>query len=319
MKYSFFIYIFFCSFVHSSYLDRDEVHDFIDFMSETHNFDKTYLVEVFSKAEKQQNIIDSMNRPAEKIVSWDQYKSRVSFFRIQSGKIFLNAYSKWFDKAEEDFGVPREVIAAIIGLETNYGGYKGKIRVIDALSTAAFDYPRSRPFFKKQLEEFFLLSREENFDITSIKGSYAGAMGFAQFMPDNYRKLALDFDGDGKRDIMNNAADAIGSVANFLSSEDGNKRGWNKDGFIAIPAEAKRKNKNIKSSFKLVPYKELDIIYDGNNYDFTNEYIQISLFPSNEEKDEFWIGDKNLYAITRYNPSSKYAMSVFLLSEELKN
>ena len=131
--------------------------------------------------------------------------------------------------------------------------------------------------------------------------------------------VAIDFDGDGKRDIMNNAADAIGSVANFLSSEDGNKRGWNKDGFIAIPSEAKRKNKNIKSSYKLVPYKELDIIYDGNNYDFTNEYIQISLFPSNEEKDEFWIGDKNLYAITRYNPSSKYAMSVFLLSEELKN
>ena len=144
-------------------------------------------------------------------------------------------------------------------------------------------------------------------------------MGFAQFMPDNYRKLALDFDGDGKRDIMNNAADAIGSVANFLSSEDGNKRGWDREGFIALPAEAKRKKKIIKSSFKLVPYNELEIFYDGNNYDFIKEYIQISLFPKNEERDEFWIGDKNLYAITRYNPSSKYAMSVFLLSEELKN
>ena len=108
----------------------------------------------------------SMNKPAEKVVTWDQYKNRVSFFRIQSGKVFLNTYERWFDKAEKDFGVPREVIAAIIGLETNYGGYKGKIRVIDALSTAAFDYPRRRSFFKKQLEEFFLLSREENFDIT---------------------------------------------------------------------------------------------------------------------------------------------------------
>ena len=283
MKYKFIILICFCSYVHSNYLDRDEVHEFIDFMSKEHDFDKTYLVEVFSKAVKQQNIIDSMNKPAEKVVTWDQYKNRVSFFRIQSGKVFLNTYERWFDKAEKDFGVPREVIAAIIGLETNYGGYKGKIRVIDALSTAAFDYPRRRSFFKKQLEEFFLLSREENFDITGVRGSYAGAMGFAQFMPDNYRRLALDFDEDGKRDIMNNAADAIGSVANFLSSDLGNKRGWDRNGFIALPAQAKRKNKSIKSSFKLVPYKELDIVYEDDNFDFSKKYIQISLFPKNEE------------------------------------
>ena len=128
----------------------------------------------------------------------------------------------------------------------------------------------------------------------------------------------MDFDEDGKRDIMNNAADAIGSVANFLSSDLGNKRGWDRNGFIALPAQAKRKNKSIKSSFKLVPYKELDIVYEKDNLDFSKKYIQISLFPKNEERDEFWIGDKNLYAITRYNPSSKYAMSVFLLSEELK-
>ena len=147
MIFIFIILIFFCSYVLSNYLVRDEVHEFIDFMSKEHDFDKTYLVEVFSKAVKQQNIIDSMNKPAEKVVTWDQYKNRVSFFRIQSGKVFLNTYERWFDKAEKDFGVPREVIAAIIGLETNYGGYKGKIRVIDALSTAAFDYPRRRSFF----------------------------------------------------------------------------------------------------------------------------------------------------------------------------
>ena len=177
--------ILFCSQTYANYLDRDEVHEFIDYMSAEYSFEKSYLVDIFSKAEKQQNIIDSMNRPAEKVVTWDEYKSRVSFFRIQNGKIFLRTYKKWFDKAEDVFGVPREVIAAIIGLETNYGGYKGKIRVIDALSTAAFDYPRRRTFFKKQLEEFFLLSREENFDVMRIRGSYAGAMGFAQFMPDN--------------------------------------------------------------------------------------------------------------------------------------
>ena len=189
--------ILFCSQTYANYLDRDEVHEFIDYMSAEHSFEKSYLVDIFSKAEKQQNIIDSMNRPAEKVVTWDEYKSRVSFFRIQNGKIFLRTYKKWFDKAEDVFGVPREVIAAIIGLETNYGGYKGKIRVIDALSTAAH-YPRRRNFFKKQLEEFFYCL-EENFDVMRIRGSYAGAMGFAQFMPDNYRKLALDFDEDEKK------------------------------------------------------------------------------------------------------------------------
>ena len=163
-----------------------------------------------------------------------------------------------------------------------------------------------------------MLSREENFDVMRIRGSYAGAMGFAQFMPDNYRKLALDFDEDGKKDILNNAADAIGSVANFLASDAGNKRGWEEDGFIALPAKAKTKNVKIKSSFGLKPYDKLDIFYNQTDFDFPKQYIQISLFPNEETKDEFWIGDKNLYAITRYNPSSKYAMSVFLLSEELK-
>ena len=182
----------------ANYLDRDDVQDFIDFMHIEHGFSKEYVSKTLSQASKQQNIIDLMNNPSEKVISWDDYKKRVSITRIQNGIRFIKAYKKWFIKAEEEFGIPREVIAAIIGLETNYGGYKGNTRVIDALATAAFDYPRRRNFFKTQLEEFFLLTREENFDPLVIKGSYAGAMGFAQFMPDNYRRLAVDFDGDGK-------------------------------------------------------------------------------------------------------------------------
>ena len=141
-------------------------------------------------------------------------------------------------------------------------------------------------------------------------------MGFAQFMPDNYRRLAVDFDGDGKKDILSNPADAIGSVANFLSSTKGNKHGWERSGFIAVEADPKKRNKSIKSSFKLRPYKDLDIKAKENLY-FNDKYIQISLFPNDDSKDEFWLGDKNLYAITRYNPSSKYAMTVFLLSEQI--
>ena len=313
---SFFILILFSNIFFANYLDRDDVQEFIDFMHEEHNFSKEYISKTLSQANKQQKIIDLMNNPSEKITSWDDYKKRVSLTRVQNGIRFIKTYKKWFIKAEEEYGIPGEVIAAIIGLETNYGGYKGNTRVIDALTTAAFDYPRRRSFFKTQLEEYFLLSREENFDPLQIKGSYAGAMGFVQFMPDNYRRLAIDFDGDGKKDILNNPADAIGSVANFLSSTQGNKRGWNENGFIAMKANAKKSNKLIKSSFKLKSYKDLDIKVEKKR-DFIDEYIQISLFPNDNAKDEFWLGDKNLYAITRYNPSSKYAMTVFLLSEEI--
>jgi len=312
------ITIFLSSYSHANYLDRNEVHDFVDYLVKKHNFEKNYLLGIFSKTEKQQKIIDLMNNPSEKVTSWDRYKKRVSLTRIQNGVRFLTVYKKWFDKAEDVYGVPREVIASIIGLETNYGGYKGRTRVIDALTTAAFDYPRRRDFFRIQLEEYFLLTREEGFDPLEIKGSYAGAMGFVQFMPDNYRKLAVDFDGDNNKDILSNPADAIGSVANFLSSNKGNKRGWDRNGFIAIEALPKKYKKNIKSSFKLKSLKELDITADADLNPEKN-YIQISLFPNDELKDEYWLGDKNLYAITRYNPSSKYAMSVFLLSRELKN
>jgi membrane-bound lytic murein transglycosylase B len=306
------------SLVNANYLDRDEVQNFVDYLSEKHDFKKSYLLDIFSKTEKQQKIIDLMNNPSEKVTPWDDYKKRVSLTRVQSGIRFLNTYEQWFDKAEEVYGVPREVITSIIGLETNYGGYKGRTRVIDALTTAAFDYPRRRDFFKIQLEEYFLLTREEGFDPLEIKGSYAGAMGFVQFMPDNYRKLAIDFDGDGKKDILSNPADAIGSVANFLSSNLGNKKGWDRDGFIAIQASPKGYKKNIKSSFKLKSFKELDIEIDSE-LNASKKYIQISLFPKDDTKEEYWIGDKNLYAITRYNPSSKYAMSVFLLSREFIN
>lgn len=318
IRLSFFFFILFSSSFYANYLDRNDVQDFIDFMNSEHGFSKEYLSKTLSQANKQQKIIDLMNNPSEKITSWDDYKKRVSLTRIQNGIRFIKTYKKWFIKAENEYGIPREVIAAIIGLETNYGGYKGNTRVLDALTTAAFDYPRRREFFKIQLEEFFLLTREEGFNPLQIKGSYAGAMGFVQFMPDNYRRLAVDFDGDGKKDILTNPADAIGSVANFLSSTAGNKRGWKKDGFIALKARPKKTNKKINSSFKLKSYSKLEIKVE-NKYDFNDEYIQISLFPNDEFKDEFWIGDKNLYAITRYNPSSKYAMTVFLLSKEIGN
>ena len=287
------IIIFLSSYSHANYLDRNEVHDFVDYLVKKHNFDKNYLLGIFSKTEKQQKIIDLMNNPSEKVTSWDRYKKRVSLTRIQNGVRFLTVYKKWFDKAEDVYGVPREVIASIIGLETNYGGYKGRTRVIDALTTAAFDYPRRRDFFRIQLEEYFLLTREEGFDPLEIKGSYAGAMGFVQFMPDNYRKLAVDFDGDGYVDLFNSVDDAIGSIANYLYVH-----GWKRNGKIVTKAYPNNVRKFYKPHESLTRFIPLTFNEDG--------------------KDLFFIGDDNFRAIAKYNISDVYAMAVYYLSEELK-
>ena len=319
-KLFFIIFLIQFNFIQSDYSLHPRADFVVNELVNSHGFEEGQVLDVLKNAKKQQTIIDRISAPAEFTITWDAYRNIfIEDKRIKNGKKFIENNLLTLKKAEQEFGVPKEIITAILGVETRYGNIQGKDRVLDSLTTLGFDYPRRAEFFRNELIKFFILTRENNLDIYSVKGSYAGAMGFAQFMPDNYRRLALDFDEDGKRDIMNNAADAIGSVANFLSSDLGNKRGWDRNGFIALPAQAKRKNKSIKSSFKLVPYKELDIVYEKDNLDFSKKYIQISLFPKNEERDEFWIGDKNLYAITRYNPSSKYAMSVFLLSEELKN
>ena len=158
-----------------------------------------------------------MNRQPEGTMTWERYRGiMVNESRISAGKEFINSYRQDLQRAEKIYGVPAEIIASIIGIETRYGRIKGNIRVIDSLSTLAFDYPRRSKFFKVQLEEFLLLSREENFNLEEIEGSIAGAMGYGQFMPDSYRDYAVDFDNDGVRDILNNPIDAIGSVANFL-------------------------------------------------------------------------------------------------------
>ena len=293
-------------------------------MISKYKFEEEEIVKSLKSATKQDAIIRAMSKPAEKVKPWHSYRNIfITESRIENGVDFWKENINVLETAYEEFGINPEIIVSIIGIETNYGKNMGSFRVIDALSTLAFDYytkyesrESRRLFFTHQLENLFLLAREQKIDPLSLKGSYAGAMGFVQFMPDNYRRLAIDFDEDGKKDILNNPADAIGSVANFLSSTQGNKRGWNKNGFIAMKANAKKSNKLIKSSFKLKSYKDLDIKVEKKR-DFVDEYIQISLFPNDNAKDEFWLGDKNLYAITRYNPSSKYAMTVFLLSEEI--
>lgn len=297
--------------IYGDYSSNDAVKNFINEMHHKHDFDQNFLNSIFLSASKQQKIIDLMNRPAEKTFSWDKYRKRlVSPMRIENGKKFLNAYMTEFIAAEKEFGVPKEIIASIIGIESSYGSIKGSTRVIDSLATLSFDYPRRSKFFKIQLENFLLLSREENFDPLEVNGSYAGAMGFGQFLPESYRRLAIDFDEDGIRDIINNPADAIGSVANYLM-----KNGWQKGSNIAVEANLINKENPISTIWKMKKNEYLEL-EPKNKVEFddlkSETYLQVAV-----SDDSYWIGGNNLKVLSRYNKSSFYVIAVFLLSKEL--
>ena len=297
---------FYVPFIFLDYSKTTQALSFIEEMVTKHGFEESYLIEIFQSAEKKEKIINSMNRPAEKKFSWAQYKARlISPIRVNNGADFLQRFLPEFEKAEEKFGVPKEIIAAIIGIESSYGSITGRERVIDSLSTLAFDYPRRSNFFTKQLEHFLLLAREEKLDAFSMKGSYAGAMGYGQFIPSSYRSYAIDFDNDGIRNIVTNPIDAIGSVANYLS-----KHGWEKNALIAEALERSDVTSDFKTSLTLKDKDALELVSRSNLFD--KKYLQI-----NFEDSEFWLGHKNLYVLSRYNRSSFYVMAVFLLSQEI--
>ena len=301
--------------IFTDYSSKEETIQFIEYMNEKHGYDESCLTNVFKNAAYQDKVVRIMNKQPEGTMTWQRYKGiMVNDSRISAGQEFIGRFKQELKRAEKIYGVPAEIIASIIGIETRYGRIKGNIKVIDSLSTLAFDYPRRSKFFKIQLEEFLLLSREENFDPETIKGSIAGAMGYGQFMPDSYRDYAVDFDNDGIRDILNNPVDAIGSVANFL-----NKKGkWKPNTPVAIKAFAVKEMQSIKSSFK--PHMtsiDLEKFGLGANEAIPNnlKFVPISL--DLEEGYEYWLGFDNYQSISRYNRSKLYVMAVFEFSNAL--
>ena len=314
--YKILVFAFFTSqSIYSDYSENDETVEFIDYMAQKHGYEKSYLEAIFQRAKYQERVIRIMNRQPEGTMTWERYRGiMVNESRISAGKEFINSHKQDLKRAEKIYGVPAEIIASIIGIETRYGRIKGNIRVIDSLSTLAFDYPRRSKFFKVQLEEFLLLSKEENFDLEAIEGSIAGAMGYGQFMPDSYRDYAVDFDNDGVRDILNNPVDAIGSVANFL-----NKKGkWKPNVPIAMKAKAISEVKEITSSFK--PYMtEIELGKFGLEateiIPSNLKFVPISL--NLEDGYEYWLGFDNYQSISRYNRSKLYVMAVFEFSNSL--
>ncbi len=293
----------------------ETVEQFIDRMVSTHQMDKAQLTQWFSKAEKQQSIIDSMNRPAESL-PWHKYrKIFVKEKRIQAGVEFWNKYHTELKRAEETFQVPASIIVGILGIETYYGKIQGNYSVWNALYTLGFYYPKRAKFFRKELEQFLLLCREQGWNVFDPKGSYAGAMGMGQFISTSYREYAVDFDGDGKIDLFGNPVDAIGSVASYFRKH---KWRWGEP----VAYKVKKVGNHVESfaPLKLKPTSTSGAIKKaGFNWPVeTVEEASASVYDFQQAKGkDYWIGFDNFYVITRYNRSPLYAMAAYQFSQEV--
>ncbi|MGN0920287.1 MAG: lytic murein transglycosylase B [Cellvibrio sp.] len=311
-----------CSFLLSANVTADysrhpEAVSFIKDMVTKHNFTEAEVKRILKGAEKRQGILDAMSRPAEKTRTWKEYRPIfIQPLRVNGGVAFWKENQEALDRAERMFGVPAEIIVAIIGVETNYGRNTGSYHVLDALSTLAFDYPPRAPFFRSELENYLILTREHDQDPFKFKGSYAGAMGYGQFMPSSYRNYAIDFTGDGFADIWNDKTDAIGSVANYFV-----KHGWQAGEAVILPATLTAARDTIKFNDLQVPNKTLA---DWRKLGLTAqvEHPQtakaVAIEFDGENGLEYWLGLQNFYTITRYNRSPMYAMAVYQLAQDIK-
>jgi len=296
-------------------VDRPDISIFINDMVSKHQFNKPELTKLFNQAKLQKNIIEIISKPAES-KPWYEYRPIfITKKRINGGIEYWEENKEILSRAYETYGIPPQIIIAILGVETFYGRQKGGYRILDSLTTLAFDYPPRGKFFMSELEQYLLMTREEQIDPLSITGSYAGAMGKAQFISSSYRRYAIDFDGDGKRDLWNNNADAIGSIAHYLSIH-----GWEKEQPIASKAvvnddvDNNLSNRGLKPNLSVSDLKKHGIHVDNAVSD-DQQGILISL--ETETKPEYWVGFDNFYVITRYNHSALYAMAVYQLSEEI--
>ena len=308
----------YCSYAEPALVQRKEVKAFITKMVKQHHFDRRQLVAILSAAKYQPQIIESMEKPYEK-KTWDVYKDLfLTPQRVQAGVDFWQANQKALAKAEREYGVPANIIVAIIGVETLYGKHQGNYRVLDALTTLAFHYPKRSPFFTKELGEYLLLCREQGVPADKYMGSYAGAMGKPQFMPSSYRFYAVDFTGNGKRDLMNDDRDAIGSVANYF-----HKHGWKMDKGVAQPVTVSGSHyKKLATNSRTPDYALKHILAAGvkPNSAVMDHPQKAGLIELTTQKGpEYWLAYPNFYVITRYNTSPQYALVVYLFSQQLYN
>ncbi len=289
---------------------------FINKMVTEYNFNQQKLEKLFQETNTKQSILKAISRPAEGHMTWGKYRQIfLTKARIAGGVKFWQTHHEVLLAVEKKYGVPWQIIVAIIGVETQYGGDTGSFRVIDSLATLAFSYPKRSEFFSSELENFLLLCREENMNPLKPKGSYAGAMGLPQFMPSSYRNYAVDYEQDKQRNIWSNPADAIASVGNYLS-----KHHWQRDKAIAYQVNAigsdytKVLSEELKPNSTLAELKALSVkIPENIALESPAKLFDYKL----QSGIELWIGLDNFYVITRYNHSRLYALAVYQLSMEI--
>jgi membrane-bound lytic murein transglycosylase B len=300
-----------------SFADDPAALEFARDLEQRHGFHADELISQFAQTRPNATVLKLIKPPASPLQrSWERYRPRfLNDRRIDGGVRFWQENSGQLAKASALYGVPAEIIVAIIGVETEYGRNTGGFRVFEALATLAFKYPPRAEFFRTELEQFLLLARENNLDPLAVKGSFAGAIGIPQFMPGSQRRYAVDFDGDQRVDLGNSVDDAIGSVARFLE-----QHGWLAGHPVAVPAMAsgtpdeKLLQAGLRPSLKVGELAERGIRAD---IDPQTTVALIDLVSPGRET-EYWLGFENFYVITRYNRSSFYAMSVFQLAEEIR-
>lgn len=300
----------------ASYLNQDGVRDFIVDVSAREGFNAAELRGLFEDIERQEAALEAIARPAETL-PWHRYRPIfVTEARIAGGIEFLREHRDLLDQAQARYGVPREIVAAILGVETYYGQHEGHYPVLDTLATLAFEYPPRASFFRSELEHFLLLAREERVDPRSARGSYAGAMGMPQFISSSYREYAVDFDEDGQRDLWGSQADVIGSVAAYLA-----RHGWQEGRPIVQrlhPDDERYRDllgRGLKPAVDASELRAAGLSLDPALADGE----RVALFElEGADGPEVWAGRRNFYTITRYNHSELYALAVVQLARGIR-
>lgn len=293
------------------------VEAFVDYAVSTYQADPGFVRTALAQAQYQQKIIDAMTRPAEAVKPWRDYRPIfMTPARIDGGRAFYAANRDALDRITADTGVPAEYIVAIIGVETSYGKNTGSYRVLDALYTLAFSYPKRAPFFAGELAQLFALGKQEpQLDILALNGSYAGAMGMGQFMPSSYRLWGKDGDGDGQRDLLTHLPDVFASIANYFVVH-----GWQRGGPVVARADRDTSAADFAPESLDPVYPLADLAARGYRPQPGQPTAEGATLLSldGEMGKEYWLGYRNFYVITRYNRSPMYALAVHQLAQAIR-
>ncbi|MBE8182079.1 MAG: lytic murein transglycosylase B [Candidatus Portiera sp.] len=307
-------------------LTRDqEIRKFSQYMQLRHKLDAKKVLRVLQNTKLETQALKILSHTPEQKVTWLEYKKRfINRQHINQGKKFITKHQEVLQRAYQEYGVPPEIITSIIGVETNYGQLYGTYRTINILTTIGFSEYRRAEFFRGELEEFLLLAEHQQKDPFDYVSSYAGAMGYGQFLPSSYRNYGIDFDRDGKVDLTSSLSDAIGSVANYLHAF-----GWEKDELVILEAETREDARIDKVKFNAslkpnISIRKLITRYGlipqvSKDYKVWRSKDKVTPLKFVGEEPELWLGRNNYYVLSRYNPSHKYVMALFLLSRALIN